>query len=314
MTLRDKLFGKHGHGVASAALADRVIAVTGGARGIGLETATQLLAAGARVAIGDVDEEVLGKAAADLGVEGIMVDVTDRAGFTAFLDEVENRLGPVDVLINNAGIMPVGSFLGFDAALIRRTIDIDLLGVITGSQLAAARMVPRRAGHIVNIASVAGRLPMPGLAVYNAAKAGVIEFSEALDAELSGHGVRVSTVMPTFTNTGLITGLQTNRYIQTVEPDVVSAAVVDVIARPRTRVAAPGFMRWVDANPLFPQALKQLTRRRTGLDRIFIDVDQTGRADYDARIRGGAAVSGSVVSSGSVASGSVASGSTGRSA
>ncbi|WLP89643.1 SDR family oxidoreductase [Gordonia sp. NB41Y] len=317
MTLRDKLFGKRNHDAVGAVLADRVIAVTGGARGIGLETATQLLAAGARVAIGDVDAEVLGKAAADLGVEGIVVDVTDRGSFTAFLDEVENRLGPVDVLINNAGIMPVGSFLGLDAALIRRTIDIDLLGVITGSQLAAARMVPRRAGHIVNIASVAGRLPMPGLAVYNAAKAGVIEFSEALDAELSVQGVRVSTVMPTFTNTGLITGLQTNRYIQTVEPEVVSAAVVDVIARPRTRVAAPGFMRWVDANPSFPQALKRLTRRQTGLDRIFLDVDSTGRADYDARIRGGAVASaaapGSAVS-GSVASSSVASSSAGRSA
>ncbi|MEP9415654.1 MULTISPECIES: SDR family oxidoreductase [unclassified Gordonia (in: high G+C Gram-positive bacteria)] len=285
MTSRTRPFGNTDPQAIRDRLSDKVIAITGGARGIGFETATQLLAAGARVAIGDIDGEVLGKAAADLGVEGIEVDVTDGASFTAFLDEVEQRLGPVDVLVNNAGIMPVGSFLDFDEALIRRTFDIDLVGVILGSQIAAARMVTRRSGQIVNIASVAGRLPMPGLAIYNAAKSGVIEFSEALDAELSTDGVRVSTVMPTFTRTGLISGLQTNRYIQTVEPGVVAAAVVGVIAEPRTRVAAPRSMRWVDANPVFPQALKRLTRRRTGLDRVFIDIDAAGRADYDARMR-----------------------------
>ncbi|WP_425324083.1 SDR family oxidoreductase [Gordonia polyisoprenivorans] len=286
MSMRSNRFGRIGHDEVRARLADKVVVITGGARGIGFQTAGQLLDAGARVAIGDVDGEVLAKAAADLGVEGVEVDVTDRASFAAFLDEVERRLGPVDVLINNAGIMPVGSFLEFDDALIRRTFDIDLIGVITGSQLAAQRMTVRESGQIVNIASVAGRLPMPGLAVYNAAKSGVIEFSEALDAELSGHGVRVSTVMPTFTRTGLISGLATNRYIQTVEPEVVAAAVVGVIAEPRTRVAAPRAMRWVDANPVFPQALKRLTRRRTGLDRIFLDYDPAGRADYDARMRG----------------------------
>lgn len=267
------------------ALTDQVIVVTGGARGIGRESAAHLLAAGAKVAIGDIDAEVLGKAAADLGVEGIEVDVTDRASFDAFLTEVEDRLGPIDVLINNAGIMPVGAFLGFDEALIRRTLDIDLVGVITGSQLAAQRMVPRGRGQIVNIASVAGRLPMPGLCIYNAAKAGVIEFSEALDAELTPSGVRVSTVMPTFTRTDLIAGLQTSRSVQTVSPQEVAAAIVGVIASPRTRVAAPRSMRWVDVNPALPQVMKRWARRTTKLDRAFLDYDATGRADYNSRMR-----------------------------
>ncbi|MGC5249276.1 SDR family oxidoreductase [Gordonia sp. DT219] len=283
MNLRNR--GTGNRVLGDKVLGDKVVAITGGARGIGFETARQLLAAGARVVIGDVDAEVLAKAAADLGVEGVEVDVTERTVFASFLDETERRVGSIDVLINNAGIMPVGAFLSFDETLIRRALDIDLFGVIIGSQLAAQRMTSRRSGQIVNIASVAGRLPMPGLAVYNAVKAGVIEFSEALDAELSGQGVRVSTVMPTFTRTGLISGLTTNRYVQTVEPEVVAAAVVGVIAAPRTRVAAPRTMRWVDTNPALPQALKRLTRRRTGLDRIFLDYDGAARADYDARMR-----------------------------
>lgn len=269
----------------SKQLAGRVVAITGGARGIGLQTAARLLAAGAQVAIGDVDEEVLAKEAADLGITGVELDVTDRASFDTFLDEVQARLGPIDVLVNNAGIMPVGAFLDVDEALLRKTFEIDLLGVITGTQLAARRMVARGSGQVVNIASVAGRLPMPGLAIYNAAKSGVIEFSEALDAELAERGVRISTVLPTFTRTGLISGLRTNRYIRTVEPDVVADAVLDVIARPRTRIAAPRSMRWVDANPAFPQRLKRLTRTRTGLDRMFLDIDTSQRIEYDDRMR-----------------------------
>lgn len=265
-------------------LSGKVIAITGGARGIGFATAAQLADAGASVVIGDVDTAVLAAAATRLGVEGIEVDVTDRAAFAAFLDETQARLGPVDVLVNNAGIMPVGSFLGFDESLIRRTFDIDVHGVITGSQLAGHRMAARGSGHIVNIASVAGRLPTPGLAVYNAAKAAVIEFSEALDAELSEQGVRVSAVMPTFTRTGLIAGLRTSRFIPIAEPADVAAAVVRVIAEPTVRIAAPRMMGWVDLNPALPQAFKRFARHRIGLDRVFLDHDAAVRADYDARI------------------------------
>lgn len=262
----------------------KVVAVTGGARGIGFETATQLLAAGAKVAIGDIDEDAVGKAAADLGVEGLALDVTDPASFETFLDKVENSLGPVDVLINNAGIMPVGPFLDYSEALVRRTFDIDTLGVIFGCQAAGRRMTARGSGHLINVSSVAGRLPMPGLSIYNAAKAGVIELSDALDAELRSSGVRVSTVLPTFTNTGLITGLATNRYIQTVEPEEVAAQIVWTIVRPRVRVAAPRSMGWVHSNTLTPQPLKRLVRRRTELDKIFMYPDEQARQDYAKRI------------------------------
>ena len=267
-----------------AGVAGKVVAITGGARGIGFEVAGQVLAAGGRVVLGDVDVDAVEKAAADLGVEGFALDVTDKASFEEFLDAAEKAVGPVDVLINNAGIMPVGPFLDYDEALIRRTVEIDYIGVMLGSQAAGRRMVKRGGGQIVNVASVAGRLPSPGLTVYNGAKAAVIEFSEALDAELEPRGVRVSTVMPTFTNTGLITGLATNSLVRSVEPEVVAREVVASVARPRVRVAAPRSMGWVDSNPVFPVSMKRALSRLTKTDTIFLNPDGSARAGYNARI------------------------------
>lgn len=284
MSLRDRLHRTPDRSGLRAALRGKVIAITGGARGIGFETATQLFDAGAVVAIGDIDDEAVGKAAADLGIEGFGVDVTDRQSFDAFLTKVEDTVGPIDVLINNAGIMPVGDFLSYDDALIRRTYDIDVIGVITGTQLAARRMVRRGHGQVVNIASVAGRLPTPGLTIYNGAKAAVIEFSEALDAELECTGVRVSTVLPTFTRTGLISGLHTNSMVRAIEPEEVAAQVVSIIARPRVRVTAPRSMAWTHANALFPQRMKRASRRMTKLDSMFIDYDHDQRSAYSRRI------------------------------
>ncbi|WP_267615334.1 SDR family oxidoreductase [Gordonia bronchialis] len=286
MSLREKLSGKTDHEALRAAIADKVVVITGGARGIGFETATQLFQAGAKVAIGDNDGDAVGKAAADLGIEGIEVDVTSRASFKAFLDEVESRLGPIDVLVNNAGIMPVGPFLSYDDTIIRRTFDIDVIGVILGSQLIAERMVARGGGHIVNIASTAGRIPTPGLTIYNGAKAAVIEFSEALGAELEPEGVKVSSILPTFTRTALISGLKTNAFVQTVGPEEVAEIVVATIARPKVRVYAPRSMKWAESGALFPQAMKRMSRKLTKLDSIFLNPDQQVRAAYTSRIRG----------------------------
>ncbi|WP_026917284.1 SDR family oxidoreductase [Gordonia shandongensis] len=271
-----------------ASLTGRVVAITGGARGIGFEVASELLAAGARVAIGDIDVDAVEKSAADLGVEGLPLDVTDGASFESFLDAVEERVGPVDVLVNNAGIMPVGPFLDYRESLIRSTIEIDLLGVILGSRAAARRMTDRGHGRIVNIASVAGRLPTPGLTVYNAAKAGVIEFSEALDSELEDRGVRVCTVLPTFTNTGLIDGLATNAMVTSVDTDVVAREVIASIADSRStgrlRVAAPRTMGWVNVYPILPRPVKRAILRGTGSGRIFLNPDAKSRAAYSSRI------------------------------
>ena len=131
---------------------------------------------------------------------------------------------------------------------------------------------------------MAGRLPTPGLTVYNAAKAGVIEFSEALDSELSQSGVRVSTVMPTFTNTGLIDGLATNAMVTSVDADVIAREVLASIADVRLRVAAPRAMGWVNVYPVLPQPLKRAILRTTKSGEIFMNPDPESRSGYSKRI------------------------------
>src|SRR5262245_30670981 len=113
----------------------KIVAITGGARGIGAAMAHAFHASGARVAIGDVDADTVATPAAEIGpsVVGRRLDVTDHAGFAAFLDDVEQTLGPIDVLINNAGIMPVTAFEEESAESTERQIAINLAAVIFGT-------------------------------------------------------------------------------------------------------------------------------------------------------------------------------------
>ncbi|MGS2806032.1 SDR family NAD(P)-dependent oxidoreductase [Nocardia sp. MW-W600-9] len=175
-------------------LTGRKIAITGGARGIGAATARLLAERGAAVAIGDIDAELATETAAHLAtatrteVVGLKVDVTDRVSFARYLDEVESALGGLDVLVNNAGIMPTGEFLDESDAVTDRQLDINVRGVITGSKLAGRRFALRGRGHIVNIASVAGVSAAPGVAVYCASKYAVVGLGAALHQELAPRG------------------------------------------------------------------------------------------------------------------------------
>jgi NAD(P)-dependent dehydrogenase (short-subunit alcohol dehydrogenase family) len=144
----------------------KVAAVTGGARGIGRATAAALIAQGAKVAIGDIDAPLAERTASELGsgTIGLPLDVTNRDSFAAFLDQVESRLGPLDVLVNNAGIMPVGPFADETEACSVKLLEINVMGVIIGSKLALQRFRPRGRGHIVQLASIAGKGGYPGIA------------------------------------------------------------------------------------------------------------------------------------------------------
>ncbi len=185
----------------------KVVVITGGARGIGLATATALHNLGAKVAIGDVDEVRVKESGADLGLDVYgKLDVTDPQSFSDFLDSVERQLGPIDVLINNAGIMPVGRIVDEPDAVTRRILDINVYGVILGSKLAAQRMVPRGSGHVINMASLAGELNIVGLATYCASKHAVVAITEGLyhslrDAQMP---VGVSCLCPGWVRTGIL--------------------------------------------------------------------------------------------------------------
>ena len=186
----------------------KTIAITGAARGIGFATAKALLARGARVVIGDRDVAFQESAVADLTklgpVSGYPLDVTDRESFATFLDKARtDGGGHIDVLINNAGVMPIGPFLEQSEQTIRSTIEVNFYGVLTGCQLVLPEMVARRSGHIVNIASLAGMLAVPGQVVYAGTKFAVVGLSSGLSDEFAPQGVEVSCVMPTFTNTEL---------------------------------------------------------------------------------------------------------------
>src|SRR5436309_12412932 len=141
-------------------LSNKVVAITGGARGIGHATAHALARRGAHVAIGDLDGELADQVAAELGGDafGVGVDVTDNAAFAAFLDGVEHRLGPLDVLVNNAGIMSPGRIEDEDEAMTARALAINLRAVIHGTREAVRRMKPRRTGHIVNMSSAGSKV------------------------------------------------------------------------------------------------------------------------------------------------------------
>jgi len=222
-------------------LTGRTAVVTGGARGIGAATAAALARAGARVVVGDLDLAAAEATARDIGeaATALPVDVADRAALTAFLDAAESRLGPLDVLVNNAGIMPLSRIEDESDATTARILAVNLHAVIHGSREAVARMRPRGGGHIVNMASVAAKAPGPGAATYAASKSGVVAFSAALRAELRGSGVQVSCVLPGLVATELSAGVAVPGY-RPVPPATVAEAVVRVVRRPRFEVYVPG--------------------------------------------------------------------------
>src|SRR5215208_2701901 len=253
-----------------ASLKGKVIAVTGGARGIGEATARALAAAGARVSIGDLDIELAARSAQAYGGLALPLDVTSESSFAGFLDKVEAEFGRMDGLVNNAGIMVIGRHLDVPLDAQLKQVDINLRGVILGCHEAAPRMIASGGGQIVNIASLAGRLPTPGSAVYSGTKAAVIALSEALDAELAPRGVRVSAVLPSFTSTGLIDGTTAPRLSAPISPDLVATAVVRVFGKHRPAVAVPrrlayGSTQWA----AMPLGLRRWISRRTGLDTMF---------------------------------------------
>src|ERR1700758_2465907 len=224
-------------------VAEKVVAITGGARGIGFATATLLHGLGAKVAIGDIDRSAVREAASQLALEvGRRLDVTDRRSFTDFLDTVEDRLGPVDVLVNNAGVIAVGSAVDEADTTTQRLLDVNIYGVILGTKLAVKRMLPRGHGHIVNIASVGSVLPVEGIATYCATKHAVLGYTDAVRMENRGSGVHFSAILPTLVNTDMIAGVGHVRGFKNAEPDDVARAVAEVIAKPKPRVVVPRSM------------------------------------------------------------------------
>jgi NAD(P)-dependent dehydrogenase (short-subunit alcohol dehydrogenase family) len=271
---------------SSRMLTGKVVAITGGARGIGRATAAALVRKGAKVAIGDVDVELAERTAAELGPSTIALalDVTDRASFERFLEQAEQRFGPLDVLINNAGIMPLGDFAEEDDATTIRIIDINVHGVLTGTKLAVRRMRPRRTGHIINVASMVGKISPPGGATYVASKHAVVGLTESVQLENADYGIDLSVVMPVVVRTELGSGLKETRGVKSVGPEEVAAAIVDAIKVPKRDVYVPRETGAIHkATYPLPQRAQMAVAKAMKSDRILLDIDHGQRAAYEDR-------------------------------
>ncbi|MDX6670293.1 MAG: hypothetical protein QOI91_656 [Solirubrobacteraceae bacterium] len=264
----------------------KVVAITGGARGIGRATAEQLARQGARVAIGDLDAELTEQVAGEIGsgTVGLPLDVTDRESFAAFLDAVEERLGPVDVLVNNAGIMPLGDFAEEDDATSTRIIDINVHGVLTGTKLAVRRMRPRRSGHVINVASMVGKISPAGGATYVASKHAVVGLTESVQLENADYGIDFSIVMPVVVRTELGSGLKETRGVKSVGPEEVASAIVDAIKVPRRDVFVPREVGAIHkATYVLPQRTQMAVAKAMKSDRVLLDIDHDRRSAYEER-------------------------------
>ncbi|OKH23373.1 SDR family NAD(P)-dependent oxidoreductase [Chroogloeocystis siderophila] len=231
----------------------KVALITGASSGIGEASALALAAEGAKVVLAARRLDRLEKLVSqikDSGKEAIAIqtDITDQAQITEMVQKANANFGSVDILINNAGVMLTGLVDGADTSDWRRMVDIDLLGLMYATHAALPIMKAQGCGHIINIASVAGRQTFANFAVYNAVKFGVVAFSEALRKEVYQNKIRVTVIEPGAVATELtdhITDQESKQQVegmyQSVTPleseDIANAIVYAVTQPARVNVS-----------------------------------------------------------------------------
>ncbi len=268
-------------------LTGRVVVITGGARGIGRATAERLSAAGARVVIGDLDAALATSVAEQIGRGAVAagLDVTSADSWRAFLAATAEA-GPVDALVNNAGVMPIGSLLKEPDEVTRTIVDVNLHGVINGTKAVVPGMIERGHGHVVNVSSAVGRVAVADGATYSASKFAVVGFSEAMRSELRPQGVDVSAVLPTVVQTELSAGVPAAKGVKPVTADDVAKVIESVLRKPKAEVWVP---RWsqaiVKVSGALPRTVQDAVSRAMGADKVFHSADPSARAAYEERAR-----------------------------
>jgi len=248
-----------------------VVVVTGGSGGIGLAVAHAALERGARVGLVARRPAGLERAAAELGsnVATAAADVTDRAAVDVALSDLHDQLGPIDILVNSAGVGAVGpATLSTTPEVVDELLDANLAGVLHPTLAALPSMLARRHGHVVVIGSVAGRIGVPGESAYSASKFALTGFTEALALELRGWGIGVSLVSPGAVDTGFFSARgapYARHWPPPVQPERVARAVVRAVERKRFDVVVPAWLRVaLVARVAFPGAYSWAASRAGG--------------------------------------------------
>jgi short-subunit dehydrogenase len=211
---------------------DKVALVTGASSGIGLAVARQIVARGGRVALVARTEATLARVARELGEDrasSFPLDVTDNAALGALPKRVVARFGRLDVLVNNAGVNHRGEILEHTADELEHILHTNLVAPVRLTRAALPHL--GRGSFIVNVASLAGKVPVPHEATYSASKAGLRAFSRALDAELAGVGVRVCTINPGPVDTGFFGDVSTVPDLVFSQPMSSAEQVADAVLR-----------------------------------------------------------------------------------
>jgi NAD(P)-dependent dehydrogenase (short-subunit alcohol dehydrogenase family) len=266
-------------------LTGKVVVITGGGRGIGAASAKLISGHGAKVAICDLDE------ASVTGVDtfGRVVDVTDRAAFRGFLDEVEAELGPIDALVNNAGIMPLNRIDDESDRATHDIIGLNLMAVIYATKEMVTRMKSRgTGGHVINVSSAAGRIPIAGAATYCASKHAVSGFSNSLHIEFKADKtpIDISVVHPAMVHTELAAGFTANKGpAKPVTAEAVAAGILSTLQRPRPNVYVPRSLGTsVRTGGLIPRRTGEWLNKVLGGERAALDaLDDPRRKAYEAR-------------------------------
>ncbi len=251
--------------------------VTGAARGLGRLIALDLARQGMDVVIADVREGDLGTTAAEIGALGVRcfplaVDLGAKEACHRMVAEARDKLGKIDVLVNNAGVVWNADVVDQPDEVMQATVDINFMAQVWATRAALPEMIARKSGTIVSIASGAGKVGVPAMAIYCATKFALIGFFDSLRHELrqAGTGIRVIVVNPGFMATKMFVGAKVPRFTALFDPQKTSTALMRAMGKGREEVYVPWTVRGMAVNRgLFSPRLMERLVEFTGMHQSF---------------------------------------------